>query len=1339
MDLTKKFLVLVWLLSGWALAAGAADKPQMPLLLSEDFEGNAESVAARWQPTDPSMWRVEKTVDGNQVYHLLGKSDYEPPHRSPHSISMLKDLTVGDFELTARVKTLQTSRGHRDMCIIFGYQDPSHFYYVHLGERTDDHANQIFVVDQAPRIKISEQTSAGTPWRDDTWHQVRIVRRAAEGLIEVYFDDLARPQMVAHDRRFPTGQIGLGSFDDMGLWDDVRIRGVAVQVGEAAAIPGASNAGNAPSGASEVAAEVTSGRADPETLEFTKWSGTVNVPDPVAISLDNRGRAYVTQTQRRKVQDLDIREHRDWIPDDVGFQSVEDKRRFYHQQLPVGGDDAAAAKHVGDLNGDGAHDWRDLTAISEKIHLIEDTDGDGTADAIGLFAEGFQTEVTGIAAGVLWKDGDVYATIAPDVWRLRDTDGDGAADSRQVIATGFGVHIAYAGHDMHGLTVGPDGRIYWSIGDKGISVTTASGEQFLYPNQGGVMRCNPDGSDFEVFAHGLRNVQELAFDAQGNLFGVDNDSDGEGEQERFVYIVPEMDAGWRCNYQYMRDDYNPWLDEALWRPRSEHTPAYLLPPIRNYVDGPAGFAYNPGTALSPAYRNYFFLTGAPNGFQYAFRVEPDGASFRMVDEHLIGQGIPLVGINFGPDGALYGVDWGGGYPLNQTGAVWKIDAPAYADAAGRRQVQQWLRDGFQQHQTEALVRALRHADQRIRLEAQFELVRRQQTPVLLNLAADPAASLLSRTHAIWGLGQLARGGDVAAVQGIEQRLADSLAAVRVQAARTARDLSTEKPSRLVALMDDVDPHVRFQAALAAARHPSEGLFEAAVQLIARDAADDAYLQHAGIVALTSADQHAAGEGLAAGLIHHPQPIVRRAAVVALRRGQDAATAAFLVDADASVVAEAARAIYDDWSIPGALPALAEWLDDPIFADEVILRRAIHANLRVGDAAGAERLARFAARHDQPAEMRAEALRALAFWIDPPLLDRVDGRRRKYKGDRTFDAMALQAPLTAVLKEPADNLPALAVTAMRALRLPIEPPVMLQMVVEESLPDEQRIEALRVLADADDDRAARAIAAALASESTALRGAALPMLAKRDPSAATAYALASVQAPAAATAERQLAVRLLGTLPTESAAQWVRDELARLQQGKSDPAVTLELLAAAQLRSANDATIADRLQRYLRNRSGDLLQPALVQYEACLEGGDAKAGERLFRQHLAAQCIRCHKLGGEGSEVGPDLKGIANKRDAGYLLRSVVDPSADIDPKYLAKTFLLASGQIIQGVVQSENDQQIVLVDNRGQEVRVPQSEIEDESDQRVSIMPTMTDVLSPEEIRDVVAFLRQLR
>ena len=98
----------------------------------------------------------------------------------------------------------------------------------------------------------------------------------------------------------------------------------------------------------------------------------------MGIALDNHSRVYVTQTVRRKVYDLDIRAHRDRIPDDLSFRTVEDKRAFFHQMLSP--QRSLQNTWLPDQNGDGSNDWRDLTAGSEIVHLIEDTDGDGTAD-----------------------------------------------------------------------------------------------------------------------------------------------------------------------------------------------------------------------------------------------------------------------------------------------------------------------------------------------------------------------------------------------------------------------------------------------------------------------------------------------------------------------------------------------------------------------------------------------------------------------------------------------------------------------------------------------------------------------------------------------------------------------------------------------------------------------------------------------------------------------------------------------------------------------------------------------------------------------------------------------
>ncbi|REJ65987.1 MAG: hypothetical protein DWQ31_16050 [Planctomycetota bacterium] len=193
-----------------------ADEPGC-VVFEEDFENGAD----KWTPTDPSAWKIKKTEDGN-VYSLFKDSEYSPPHTSPLNIAWLDDVELGDFEATLRVRSNTHDYGHRDLCFFLGYQDPARFYYCHLANRGDDRANQIFIVNNAARVKISEKTTEGTPW-NDKWHTVKIVRKLGDGLIEVYFDNMEEPIMVAHDTTHGRGKFGIGSFDDAGDFDDIRI------------------------------------------------------------------------------------------------------------------------------------------------------------------------------------------------------------------------------------------------------------------------------------------------------------------------------------------------------------------------------------------------------------------------------------------------------------------------------------------------------------------------------------------------------------------------------------------------------------------------------------------------------------------------------------------------------------------------------------------------------------------------------------------------------------------------------------------------------------------------------------------------------------------------------------------------------------------------------------------------------------------------------------------------------------------------------------------------------------------------------------------------------------
>lgn len=204
-----------------------------PVIYVDDFENGFD----RWQTTDldpatRSVWKIAKVVgsDGQSTNALrvTGPSDYQPPHRSPLSIALLKETRVGDFELNVKLQSTNVNAGpHRDLCIFWGYQDPTHFYYVHLGAKSDPNACQIFIVDSGPRRPITVKQAKGTPWTAG-WHDVRVVRRAAEGAIEVYFDNMKKPHMTAKNVAFQMGQVGLGTFDDHGNWDDFSLRGVVV-------------------------------------------------------------------------------------------------------------------------------------------------------------------------------------------------------------------------------------------------------------------------------------------------------------------------------------------------------------------------------------------------------------------------------------------------------------------------------------------------------------------------------------------------------------------------------------------------------------------------------------------------------------------------------------------------------------------------------------------------------------------------------------------------------------------------------------------------------------------------------------------------------------------------------------------------------------------------------------------------------------------------------------------------------------------------------------------------------------------------------------------------------
>src|SRR5690606_494821 len=419
------------------------------------------------------------------------------------------------------------------------------------------------------------------------------------------------------------------------------------------------------------------------------------------------------------------------------------------------------------------------------------------------------------------KGEELFVGVAPDMWRMSDSNGDGIMDKKTSIAYGFGVHMGFGGHNMSGLTTGPDGRIYWSIGDIGFNGSGKEGEEWRDPNSGVIVRSNPDGTDFEVFASGLRNVHEFVFDEYANLISVDNDGDHAGETERLVYIVNGSDTGWRINWQFGKyrdpknNSYKVWLDEGLYKTRFEGQAAHFTPAIANYINGPTGIVYNLGSALSPRWNNTFFIlelvVGPAQSGIHAFKLRPQGATFELTETKKILSGVLATGLDLGPDGSLYVADWIDGWVNKGYGRIWKLDDDEGDGWEERKRTEAIFKEDFSQQSLEYLDELLKYPDLRIRQKAQFELVdRRKKGAAILEQNAQQKGHQLARIHGIIGLSQLARLEDKKYAEPLVPLLQDSDPEIRAQAAKWLGDIRfKDAGDALLPLLEDTNERVSF--------------------------------------------------------------------------------------------------------------------------------------------------------------------------------------------------------------------------------------------------------------------------------------------------------------------------------------------------------------------------------------------------------------------------------------------------------------------------------------------------------------------------------------------------
>ncbi len=1087
-----------------------------------------------------------------------------------------------------------------------------------------------------------------------------------------------------------------------------------------------------PSEAPQIASASDEGQAAmkgfrvPAGLAASLWAAEPDLANPVAFWVDPTGRIYVCETFRQGRGIEDNRGHEHWLDDDLAAQTVEDRLAYIRKHL-----------------GDKANDY---TKHDDRIRLLTDTDGDGKADKATVFAEHFNGIVDGTLAGVLTRGNDVFLTCIPELWRLRDKDGDGKADERTSLSYGYGVRFAFRGHDMHGLVLGPDGRLYFSIGDRGLNVKQGD-RHFVNPESGAVMRCELDGSNLEMFARGLRNPQELAFDDYGNLFTGDNNSDS-GDRARWVHVVEGGDTGWRMAYQYL-PDRGPWNREKLWHPAHPDQPGYIVPPITNFADGPSGLAHYPGTGLPEHFNNRFLLVdfrgGPANSGIRTFRNKPKGATFELVDAEETIWNVLATDVEFGPDGAIYLADWVNGWNGEGKGRIYKFAATDEAVAAKAKETQALLARfhiaatsgradgsaGAASSQTsfnvDELTKLLSHADRRVRQEAQFALVDRKATGSLSS-AARNGESQLARIHAIWGLGQLARRG-IDHANCLKQVLSnlshDADAEVRAQAAKTLGDVKHDSATdELRNRLADESSRVRMYAAFALGNIQDPGAIEPLLKLLDENADQDPVLRHAAVMGLAGAGR-ASNEALLAHT-KHASPSARLGVLLALRRLGSEQIAEFLNDADPALVVEAARAIHDE-PLAGAMPQLAA-LITRTSDDDALLRRVLNANYRLGTPEAAVAIAKYAGRSDAPEAMRLEALQMLEQWAKPSGRDRVLGMWRPLPERPAADAASgMKANLAAIFSGTGKVRVQAALVATK-LDIREVAPVLRGLLADKSQPPQARAEALTALDSLRETGIKETADELLEDKEPVVRAAARNVLARINPESATPLLVAAMSADAVT--ERQAAISTLGRIKNEAAEKALAEALDRLLAGDFPADSRLELLAAAAERGP--AALKERAAKYESQRPKD---DPLAVWQDCLDGGDLERGRRIFFERAQVSCVRCHKVGGTGGEVGPDLSKISTDKKRDYLLEAIVAPSKTIAKNYESVIIRDVDGVTHTGVLRNESETEVQIMTAEGRLVTIAKNDIEARRPGKSAMPEDLTKHLNRFELRDLIEFL----
>lgn len=939
-------------------------------------------------------------------------------------------------------------------------------------------------------------------------------------------------------------------------------------------------------------------------------------------------------------------------------------------------------------------------AEGDRIVILEDSKGKGKADKQTTFYQHPDVLAPlGIAVakdpeGKGWK---VYLCQSPDILILEDADGDGKADGPpKKLLSGFRGYDH--DHGVHGILIGPDLKLYFSVGDAGVDgLQSSDGKGRKWKSNdtdcraGTIWRCDLDGKNLELLAHNFRNNYEPCVDSFGNVFISDNDDDG-NQQTRICHVLFGGDYG----YHPRGPKQSHWHEEQ---------PGVVHKILRTYFGSPTGMCVYEGKLLPKKYHGQPLHTDAGPRHVRAYHLTAQGASYDVKQENVVSSKdnwFRPADVCVAPDGSVFVADWYdpgvGGHGMGDTkmGRIYRL-APK-GDNSKTPKVDLTTDKG--------ILEALNSPALSVRFMAMAKLdgMKRENAIKLLEPAAKQTDDPCLQARAVWQL-------------------------VRVQSKRGFLSPAIFRASG--------NPDPRFQQlALRALKdfHPKVAEKPEAVAQLCRvlleQKAETSVLREC-LIALRDVD-----------------PEIAKPLLYALMKRYDGKDRFYLAAVGIAVGHHDQKrrdAILDDfgkhftdwddkvaglvWELrpPKVLPLLEKKLgDDKLSAEQRV--KIVDILAASSDKNAGEALVKLLAT-DLPAEVRDRVLENLRLYLptrwkglgkSSELTKAIDGLLEKPQTRVTGISLVAAANRTDRAKDVAkyaaskDEPPAVRKAAIAALG---------------QMPAKETSEALGgLLADGPSDLRADVVKA-------------LGELAK---------------IPNADPAVRAALKALQDVVTSDKAEPALRESaLLALTAGRAGTLWLLELKSKDKL----PETLAPTTSRLLRNSQfPDLRAKALIAFPPikldlkklpapavlAKRTGDAARGKKVLADSLKTgmQCLKCHTVRGVGGypSIGPDLSMIGKKASKENLYESILDPSKAIADQYVTWIIETNKGLLYSGLIVEETKEVVVLRDNEGRDTRVPAKSIDKRTKGTKSIMPEdLAAQVTEEELVDLVEYLFTLK